>query len=170
MSGADAVGKVKRTHLQHRCPQLLALTQIRVEDALGHCERARTASWEFNDPISFRREIPRFYFPSAIMPLTLESASAALGTVLDPELQRSLNDVGMVRDLSIDGDSAELTVDLISPSASYKDTLDAAINAALREAGAKRVKISFSMAIPTRNILSDDPFPGVKNIVLVMSG
>ena len=104
------------------------------------------------------------------MPITLESASAALGTVLDPELQRSLNDVGIVRDLSIDGDTAELTVDLISPSASYKDTLDAAINAALREAGAKRVKISFSMAIPTRNILSDDPCPGVKNIVLVMSG
>ncbi|MFS8065239.1 MAG: Mrp/NBP35 family ATP-binding protein [Byssovorax sp.] len=104
------------------------------------------------------------------MPITLESASAALGTVLDPELQRSLNDVGMVRDLSVDGDTAELTVDLISPSATYKDTLDAAINAALREAGAKRVKISFSMAIPTRNILSDDPCPGVKNIVLVMSG
>jgi ATP-binding protein involved in chromosome partitioning len=104
------------------------------------------------------------------MPLTLESASAALGTVLDPELQRSLNDVGMVRDLSVEGDTAELTVDLISPSATYKDTLDAAINAALRAAGAKRVKISFSMAIPTRNILSDDPCPGVKNIVLVMSG
>ena len=104
------------------------------------------------------------------MPLTIESASAALGTVLDPELQRSLNDVGMVRDLSVEGDTASLTVDLISPSASYKDALDAAINAALRGAGAKRVKIAFDMAIPTRNILSDDPCPGVKNIVLVMSG
>jgi ATP-binding protein involved in chromosome partitioning len=104
------------------------------------------------------------------MPFTLESASAALGTVLDPELQRSLNDVGMVRDLSVEGDAASLTVDLISPSASYKDALDAAINAALRGAGAKRVQIAFDVAVPSRNILSDDPCPGVKNIVLVMSG
>ncbi len=32
------------------------------------------------------------------------------------------------------------------------------------------MQIAFNTAIPSRNILSDDPCPGVKNIVLVMSG
>jgi ATP-binding protein involved in chromosome partitioning len=32
------------------------------------------------------------------------------------------------------------------------------------------VELSADLALPTRNILSDDPCPGVKNIVLVMSG
>jgi ATP-binding protein involved in chromosome partitioning len=104
------------------------------------------------------------------MPLTVDLANAALENVQDPELHRSLPDVGMVRDLTVDGDKVTLTVDLVSPAPSYKDRVDAAVHAALRAAGAKRVEIRYELAIPSRSILGDDASPDVKNIVLVMSG
>ncbi|MFT3767057.1 MAG: Mrp/NBP35 family ATP-binding protein [Minicystis sp.] len=56
------------------------------------------------------------------------------------------------------------------PGKGYRDRLEAAATEALRAAGAKSVSVKADVVIPTRNILSDDPCPGVKNIVLVMSG
>ena len=104
------------------------------------------------------------------MPVTRESALAALAKLLDPELGRPLTDAGVVHDLSVDGDDVAVSVELVSPAPSYKIALDHAIIGALREAGAGDVRLHHESAIPSRPILSDDPCPGARNIVLVMSG
>ena len=104
------------------------------------------------------------------MPITAQAALEAVGKVNDPELARSLSDVGMVRDVTADGGAVELTIDLPSPGAAYKARIEAEATEALRQAGASSVQIRWELAIPTRNILSDDPCPGVKYILLVMSG
>jgi ATP-binding protein involved in chromosome partitioning len=106
------------------------------------------------------------------MLLTLESAQRALAQVQEPELHRSLIDAGMIRDLAIDAGSgsASLTIDLATPACPYKSRLEEEVRAALTAAGAKNVAIQWGVQMTTRNILSDDPCPGVKNIVLVMSG
>src|SRR5262249_49091255 len=56
------------------------------------------------------------------------------------------------------------------PFEEYRDELERSVRSALEKAGAKTVKLTWGSTIPPRNILSDDPCPAVKNIVLVMSG
>lgn len=101
------------------------------------------------------------------MPISQDAALAALGTVVAPDFQRPLTDLGRVRDVSIEGETVSLTVELTSH---FKQRIAGEIEAALKGAGAKDVRISWDVRIPTRNILQDDPCPGVRNIVLVMSG
>jgi ATP-binding protein involved in chromosome partitioning len=104
------------------------------------------------------------------MPITTESALEALGKVSDPELHRSLSDLGMLGNVAVDGGAVVVELDLPIPGPAYRARVEAAVTSALEAAGAKRVEIRASLSLPTRNILADDPCPGVKNIVLVMSG
>ncbi|WP_437966088.1 Mrp/NBP35 family ATP-binding protein [Sorangium sp. So ce260] len=101
------------------------------------------------------------------MPITKDAALAALAKVIAPDLQRPLTDLGRVRELSVEGEAVSVTVELTSY---FKQPLAADIEAALKGAGAKDVRIAWDIDIPTRTILQDDPSPGVRNIVLVMSG
>ncbi|MEZ4301655.1 MAG: Mrp/NBP35 family ATP-binding protein [Polyangiaceae bacterium] len=104
------------------------------------------------------------------MPLTLEAARSALENVQDPELGRSLAAAGMLGDVVVSGDAVTVAVDLTTPACPYKDKLEQDIRAALTSLGAKAVTLRWGMRVPPRDILADDPCPGVKNIVLVMSG
>jgi ATP-binding protein involved in chromosome partitioning len=104
------------------------------------------------------------------MPLTLETASRALDQVHDPELMRSLPDAGMVNDVVVADGAATVTIDLTTPACPYKAKIEADVRSALTAAGASSVTVKWGTRMTARNILSDDPCPGVKNIVLVMSG
>jgi ATP-binding protein involved in chromosome partitioning len=106
------------------------------------------------------------------MAITVESALAALAGVQDPELARSIVDLGIVESggVTTSGGAVRAHVHLPIPGPAYAKRLEAAITASLRAAGAAEVELQTDLALPTRNILSDDPCPGVKNIVLVMSG
>jgi ATP-binding protein involved in chromosome partitioning len=104
------------------------------------------------------------------MPITVESALHALGEVRDPELGRSFADLGVVDDVTVDGGVARAALRLPVHGPTYRAHVEGLATAALQAAGATRVELTASLAVPTRNILADDPCPGVKNIVLVMSG
>jgi ATP-binding protein involved in chromosome partitioning len=108
------------------------------------------------------------------MAITVESALAALGKISDPELARPVTDLGLVGDgdVSVEGGGriVRVTVHLPISGPAYRARIEGAVTAALRAAGAEGVEIHAELAVPTRNILADDPCPGVKNIVLVMSG
>src|SRR5690348_11282505 len=101
------------------------------------------------------------------MSITADSALAALEKLEDPELHQPLSQGGMIKDLTVQGDDVSLTVEVMTP---FRARTEAMIRSALQGAGAKGVQITWRLAIPTRNILADDPCPGVRNIVLVMSG
>lgn len=104
------------------------------------------------------------------MAISVEAAQSALAKVLDPELNRTLNDVGMIGDVSVEGDTVSLTITLTTPACPFKARIQDDVTKALQAAGAGRVDIRWSSNVPERNILPDDPCPGVRNIVLVMSG
>ncbi len=107
----------------------------------------------------------------APMPITVESALAALGRVQDPELARPITELGVVGDdLAVEGGVVRASLHLSIPGPGYRARLEAAVTTALRDAGATQTHLRAELAVPTRNILSDDPCPGVKNIILVMSG
>jgi ATP-binding protein involved in chromosome partitioning len=104
------------------------------------------------------------------MSITLEAVNAALAKVLDPEIQRPLTELGMVREVQIEGDTVALTVELTTAACPLKPRIEREVTQALESAGAKTVKLSWDARQTTRDIQADDPCPGVSNIVLVMSG
>jgi len=104
------------------------------------------------------------------MAISVEAAKAAAGNVLDPELQRPLVDAGMLGDVQVDGSVVSITITLTTPACPQKERIQNDVTAALQKAGASKVVLSWDSSVPERNILPDDPCPGVRNIVLVMSG
>ena len=63
----------------------------------------------------------------------LDQISAALGTVIDPEIKRPITDLGMVESVEVDGPGmVRLTVLLTVAGCPMKDTITRDVNAAVR--------------------------------------
>ena len=104
------------------------------------------------------------------MSVTLDVVNAALAKVHDPEIGRPLADLGMLRDVRIDGDDVHLTVELTTEACPMRSRIEDDVTLAAKGAGAAAVKITWSSKPTSRSILADDPCPEVRNIILVMSG
>jgi ATP-binding protein involved in chromosome partitioning len=102
--------------------------------------------------------------------VSTQSATKALEGVVDPTFDKPMLQIGTIRDVGAEGGKVSLTAQLSSPSEEVKAAVDERIRAALADAGAGEVEISWDVQVPTREVMGDDPIPGVKNIVLVMSG
>ena len=107
--------------------------------------------------------------------LTPDAVSAALSKVKDPETDKPITELGWVSDISV-GDGG-VTFKIALPrgtgeaSAKRRQALGpAARAAALGAPGVKSVEITWSEDVLGREPTADDPLPGVKNVVLVMSG
>ncbi len=99
------------------------------------------------------------------------TALDALRKVMDPELHRDLVSLGMVKDLTVDGDAVRLRVELTTPACPLKDTIGRDVDAALKGAGFKRVEISWGAQVRAAPGAAQGQLtPGVKNIILVGAG
>ena len=65
------------------------------------------------------------------MPATADDVIAALRPVEDPELHRSIVDLGMVRDVRIDGDSVALEVTLTIAGCPLRNEIQTRVTTAL---------------------------------------
>lgn len=104
------------------------------------------------------------------MTLTTDSIEAALASIQDPEVGRSIVDLGFIRDIEVDGTTVSLRVVLMTPAYLGKSALDLEIRGALQGLGASKVNLAWDYEMSRRVILPDDPCPDVANILLVMSG
>ncbi|ACG73410.1 protein of unknown function DUF59 [Anaeromyxobacter sp. K] len=105
------------------------------------------------------------------MPLDNAAALEALKKVMDPELHRDLVSLGMVKDLSVDGDAVRLKVELTTPACPLKDTIGRDVEGALRRAGFARVEIHWGAQVRSApGVAQSSLTPGVKNIILVGAG
>lgn len=105
------------------------------------------------------------------MPLDNAAALEALKKVMDPELHRDLVSLGMVKDLSVDGDAVRLKVELTTPACPLKDTIGRDVEAALRRAGFARVELHWGAQVRSApGVAQSSLTPGVKNIILVGAG
>jgi ATP-binding protein involved in chromosome partitioning len=105
------------------------------------------------------------------MPLDNAAALDALRKVLDPELRRDLVSLGMVKDLSVEGETARLKVELTTPACPLKDTIGKDVKAALEAAGFRRVEIAWGAQVRSApGVAQSQLTPGVKNIILVGAG
>ncbi|MDZ7705717.1 MAG: Mrp/NBP35 family ATP-binding protein [Trueperaceae bacterium] len=94
----------------------------------------------------------------------------ALRGVDDPELHQDLVSLGMVKEVSIDGDQVALKIDLTTPACPMKGQIEADVKAALyaiADVNIGGVDITFGSQVRGQQ---QDALPGVKNIIAVGSG
>ena len=84
---------------------------------------------------------------------------------MDPELGADVASLGMVAGVEAGGVAAKVT--LAVPGARPDDRLTAAVEAALRAAGAESVEVAYAEAV---SLPAQEPLPGVRSIVAVGSG
>ncbi len=96
--------------------------------------------------------------------------SDALSTVVDPIFEKTLGELGSLSNLRTDGDQHYATVRISSPSEAVREELQRRIERALKVHSLPTVQIEWDIQVPTRETVSNDPLPEVRNVILVMSG
>jgi ATP-binding protein involved in chromosome partitioning len=124
------------------------------------------------------------------MPLTVEAVMNALSQVLDPEHGKSVTELGMISDVKIDGGEVSFAIDLGTSGTAKQETLGVAFRKAIAPLeGAKSVELRWSGELTGRDTKPSGvagagaaphaahpghaptgSLPGVKNVILVMSG
>jgi len=99
------------------------------------------------------------------------AAMEALRGVLDPELGRSIVEMGMVRDLKCDGGVVTLRVELTTPACPLRETIERDVRRALMAVdGVREVRVSFGAQVRGQGASAQGLLQGVKNVILVGSG
>src|SRR3984893_2933187 len=97
----------------------------------------------------------------------------ALGTVIAPELRKPMLQLGMLRDLAIDGDVASVRVVLTTPACPLKDRIQADLEAAGigKVPGISSVRVAWDSDVSsTRGLPGRQEIPGVRNAVAISAG
>jgi ATP-binding protein involved in chromosome partitioning len=105
--------------------------------------------------------------------LTREQILEALRPVQDPELHRSLVELGMIKDIAIEGANVRVQVELTTPACPLRERIRSDVEEALRGLpGIKQVDVQFSARVRAAGTGLPDrqPIPGVKNTIAVASG
>lgn len=96
----------------------------------------------------------------------------ALQPVQDPELQKSLVELNMIRNISISGDTVRFTLVLTTPACPLREFIVDDCTQAVRQlSGVKNVEIEVTAEIPQQKPLPEHQgIDGVRNIIAVSSG
>jgi ATP-binding protein involved in chromosome partitioning len=101
-----------------------------------------------------------------------DQVMAALKTVIEPELHRDIVSLNMVRDLSIDGETAKFTIVLTTPACPLKNVFQELCEKAIvgKVEGIQKVEIAWDSQVPADNRLHGLLNVPIRNIVAVASG
>ncbi|MCY3780440.1 MAG: P-loop NTPase [Chloroflexi bacterium] len=101
-----------------------------------------------------------------------ERVMQALSTVIEPELNRDIVSLQMVRDLSVENGTAEFTIVLTTPACPLKDVFIERCNAALLGPveGIDQVRINWDAQVPTDRRLHGRLDVPMNSIVAIASG
>lgn len=107
--------------------------------------------------------------------VSVEAALEALRPVEDPELKKSMVELGMIKDLKVEGSKASLTVELTTPACPLKSVIKKDIEVALKALdGIDDVAIEWGAQVRKGHEAAPHAagpmLEGVKNIILVASG
>jgi len=99
-----------------------------------------------------------------------EDILAALETVIDPELGRSLVAAKMIRDLRVDFGHVSFTLELTTPACPLRETLRAAAEEAVRAVpGVDEVTVTVTARVRA-SLAGQELLPEVRNVIAVASG
>lgn len=101
---------------------------------------------------------------------TLEILRTALLGVTDPVFGGPMLELGSLEIVGLEGTTAKLRARLPSPSEALASQVRARIESAAKRIGVESIELAVTVEVPTREVMGDDPVPGVKNVLLVMAG
>jgi ATP-binding protein involved in chromosome partitioning len=104
------------------------------------------------------------------MALDREQVISALKTVNDPELNKDLVTLNMVKDVKVEGADVQVLVELTTPACPLKETIRRDVEEALRKIGAQKIQVDFSAQNRGPAQPSKDLLPQVKHILAVGAG
>ncbi len=102
--------------------------------------------------------------------LSREAVFEALATVDDPAFHKPMLTLGTLLDVAVADGSVRASVKLSAPSEALQAQIRQRIHAALKPLGVDQIVLDWDLSVPTRDMGADDPMPGVRNVLLVMSG
>lgn len=105
--------------------------------------------------------------------VTQEQVIDALRPVNDPEIGRSLVDLGMIKEVRIDDGAVLVHVELTTPACPLRGQIESDVRSAVAaHPGVREVKVEFSSRVRASGagMANREPLEGVKNIIAVASG
>ncbi len=101
-----------------------------------------------------------------------EQVMVALSTVIEPELNRDIVSLNMVRDLEVEEGVAQFTIVLTTPACPLKDVFVERCSAALlgKVAGINEIRINWDAQVPTDRRIHGRLDVPMKSIVAIASG
>ncbi|ELS04682.1 ATPase involved in chromosome partitioning [Xenococcus sp. PCC 7305] len=101
-----------------------------------------------------------------------KSVLEVLRPVQDPELQKSLVELNMIRNVAVEGSKVSLTLVLTTPACPLKEFIvEDCQNAVKTLPGVESVEVEVTAETPQQKSLPDrQSVPGVKNIIAISSG
>ena len=103
-------------------------------------------------------------------PITRETVLAALSQVQEPELHQDLVSLGMVRDLTIDGQAVSFSVMLTTPACPLRGRIEKEAREAVEALGAKPVTVKLDSDVPNDGRMRGLVNAPVRNAIAVASG
>jgi ATP-binding protein involved in chromosome partitioning len=100
----------------------------------------------------------------------LDAVRERLATVVHPSFDKPLVELGLLGEPKLEGDKLTLAITIHAHSESLRDEIAKRIEQALTGLGVHELEVEWTLKVPMRASGSDDPVPGVNNVVLVMSG
>lgn len=102
--------------------------------------------------------------------LTRDSILAALSQVQEPELHQDLVSLGMVRDLTINGDTVKFTVMLTTPACPLRGKIEKEAREAVQALGASKVEVKLDSDVPHDGKMRGLVTTPIRNAIAVASG
>jgi len=104
--------------------------------------------------------------------LTDKDVLVALKGVKDPDLNKDLVDLGMIKDVVVAAPKVSLTVELTTPACPLKDVIGKDVESAIisKLEGIEKVDITWTSSVRASQPTGNDLLPGVKNVLLIGSG
>lgn len=105
--------------------------------------------------------------------VTQEQVMEALKPVQDPELGRSLVELRMIKEVTLDNGAVQVHVELTTPACPLRNKIEEDVRDAVSAVpGVREVSVKFSSRVRAAGTGSPDkqPMPGVKNTIAVASG
>lgn len=109
------------------------------------------------------------------MPVTEQQVMSALSKCQDPELGRDVVSLGMIKDLKIEGDHVDFTLELTTPACPVSDQFRELVHDAVAEIpGVSGVHVNMTAQVRRTGATAGGPtgelVPGVRNIIAVGAG
>jgi len=103
--------------------------------------------------------------------ITEELILKQLSTVMDPELNRDLVSLGMIKEIQTDGQNVKFTIELTTPACPLRSRIEADARKAISSMpGVGNIEINMSARVQQSQQLKENPELNIKNIIAVSSG